>query len=84
MKIYSPSNYSYVKIIEIPKEEISKLDMALCAQPRQTLKQYYDSCAVKPTILTKKLIQIGAVTNNTTIDFANLLLVLKLIKYAKG
>ena len=22
MKIYSPSNYSYVKIIEIPKEEI--------------------------------------------------------------
>lgn len=52
MKIYSPSNYSYVKIIEIPKEEISKLDMALCAQPRQTLKQYYDSCAVKPTILT--------------------------------
>ncbi len=52
MKIYSPNNYSYVKIIEIPKEEISKLDMALCAQPRQTLKQYYDSCAVKPTILT--------------------------------
>lgn len=51
MKIYSPSNYSYVKIIEIPKEEISKFDMALCAQPRQTLKQYYDSCAVKPTIL---------------------------------
>ena len=34
MKIYSPSNYSYVKIIEIPKEEISKLDMTLCAQPR--------------------------------------------------
>lgn len=52
MKIYSPSNYSYVKIIEIPKAEISKFDMALCAQPRQTLKQYYDSCSVKPTIIT--------------------------------
>lgn len=51
MRIYNPEDYSYVTVIEIPKNEISKFDMALCAQPRQTLKSYYDSCAVKPTLL---------------------------------
>ena len=51
MRIYNPSKYSYITIVEIPKDEISKIDMDICAQPRQTLKKYYDQCAVKPTIL---------------------------------
>lgn len=52
MKIYNPINYSYITVVEIPKTEISKFDMALCQQPRQTLKVYYDSCAVKPSIVS--------------------------------
>ncbi len=52
MKIYNPTNYSYITVVEIPKTEISKFDMALCQQPRQTLKNYYDSCAVKPSIIS--------------------------------
>ena len=51
MKIYKHSTYSYVTIVEIPKTEIQTIDMDLCAQPRQTLKKYYDACSVKPTIL---------------------------------
>ena len=30
MKIYNPTNYSYITVVEIPKKEISKFDMALC------------------------------------------------------
>ena len=52
MKIYNPTNYSYITVVEIPKTEISKFDMGLCQQPRQTLKAYYDSCAVKPSIIS--------------------------------
>ena len=52
MKIYNPTNYSYITVVEIPKAEIAKFDMALCQQPRQTLKAYYDSCDVKPAIIS--------------------------------
>ena len=52
MKIYNPTNYSYITVVEIPKTEIAKFDMALCQQPRQTLKAYYDSCDVKPAIIS--------------------------------
>ena len=52
MKIYKPSNYSYITVVEVPKDEIAKFDMALCQQPRQTLKSYYDSCEVKPAIIS--------------------------------
>ena len=51
MKIYKPANYSYITVCEIPKAEIQKLDMSLCAQPRQTLKSFYDRCPVKPAII---------------------------------
>lgn len=34
MKIYNPTNYSYITVVEIPKTEISKFDMGLCQQPR--------------------------------------------------
>lgn len=52
MKIYNPDSYSYITVVEIPKNEIAKFDMALCAQPRQTLKAYYDACEVKPAIIS--------------------------------
>ena len=51
MRIFNPDGYYYVTVIEIPREEIDKLDIALCAQPRQTLFQYYNSCNVKPDII---------------------------------
>lgn len=34
MKVYNPTNYSYITVVEIPTIEISKIDMALCAEPR--------------------------------------------------
>ena len=34
MKIYNPTNYSYITVVEISKAEIAKFDMALCQQPR--------------------------------------------------
>lgn len=51
MRIYKSVYRNYIKIIEIPKEEVSKIDFDLCAQPRQTLKDYYNKCEVKPAIL---------------------------------
>ena len=39
MRIYNPSKYSYITIVEIPKDEISKIDMDICAQPRQNIKE---------------------------------------------
>lgn len=51
MRIYSPWDYNYVKVVEIPKEEISKFDMALCAEPKQSLHAFYNSCEVKPAIV---------------------------------
>lgn len=51
MKTYKHPNYDYVTVVEIPKDEIQSIDMDLCAQPRQTLKAYYDALEVKPAIL---------------------------------
>ena len=51
MRVYKSVYRNYVKIIEIPKEEIYKIYFDLCAQPRQTLKDYYNKCEVKPAIL---------------------------------
>lgn len=49
MKIYDPE--AYITVIEIPKTEIEKIDFALCKQPRQTLKAFYDDCKTKPDII---------------------------------
>lgn len=42
---------SYTTVIKMPFNEIDKIDFALCKQPRQTLRAFYDDCAVKPDIL---------------------------------
>lgn len=49
MKIYNPEKH--ITVVEIPKSEIGKIDFAICKQPRQTLKEFYDDCTVKPDIV---------------------------------
>lgn len=44
--------YSYVSIYKIPKNEISKVDIAECKQPKETLASFYNRQALKPDILT--------------------------------
>lgn len=41
----------YTQVAKIPFTEIKKIDMALCKQPRQRLKDFYDDCKEKPAIL---------------------------------
>lgn len=42
----------YTTVRKIPFSEIEKVDFALCAQPRQTLQNFYNVCERKPDILT--------------------------------
>lgn len=49
MEILKYNNYT--QVIKIPFTEIKKIDMALCKQPRQRLKDFYDDCDEKPAIL---------------------------------
>ena len=51
MKVYQPDGYSYVNITEIPKSEISKIDLCLCNQPSETLENFYKRQSVKPDVL---------------------------------
>lgn len=51
MKIYSPTGKSYVHIIEIPRNEINEISVEQCAQPRETLKSFYNRQANKPDVL---------------------------------
>ena len=52
MKIYTHSKYSYIKVVEIPKSEIRKIDFSLCKQPRETLSSFYNRQADKPDIVS--------------------------------
>lgn len=51
MRVYTHPKYSYVRVAEIPKNEIEKLDFALCKQPTETLGAYYKRQTRKPNIL---------------------------------
>ena len=51
MKIYTHSKYSFVRVVEIPKEEIKKIDLALCKQPKETLSAFYNRQSEKPDIV---------------------------------
>ena len=51
MKIYSPTNKSYVHIAKIPRTEIQKIDIATCNEPAETLDSFYKRQAVKPDLL---------------------------------
>ena len=51
MKVYTDKIYSYAHIVEINKSEISKIDLAICKQPRETLGNFYKRQTVKPNVL---------------------------------
>lgn len=49
MKIYNPEKY--ITVVQIAKSEIDKIDFALCKQPKQTLRDFYDDQKDKPDIV---------------------------------
>ena len=49
MKIYNPEKY--ITVVQIAKNEIDKIDFALCKQPKQTLRDFYDDQKDKPDIV---------------------------------
>lgn len=51
MKVYKHGIYDYITIVEIPKKKIKKIDFALCRQPAETLKSYYDRQEKKPDFI---------------------------------
>ena len=51
MKVYKHGIYDYITIVEIPKKQIKKIDFALCRQPSETLKSFYDRQTEKPDIV---------------------------------
>lgn len=51
MKVYNHPAHSNVTVVELPKKEIKKIDFALCKQPKETLKSYYDRQDTKPDFL---------------------------------
>lgn len=52
MRYYKHKNYNFVTVIEIPKDEISRVDFAICKQPTETLSQFYKRQSEKPAIIT--------------------------------
>lgn len=51
MRVYKHSKYDCATVVEIPKTELKKIDMALCKQPKETLKSFYDRQEVKPDFI---------------------------------
>lgn len=51
MRVYTDRIYSYAHIVEINKSEISKIDLAICKQPKETLGNFYSRQTTKPDVL---------------------------------
>lgn len=51
MEIKTVANYDYVKVFKIGKNEIDRIEFALCKQPVETLESFYDRQPIKPDIL---------------------------------
>ena len=51
MRVYKHSDYDYVDIVEIPKSEVKKIDLCMCAQPKETLGSFYSRQNDKPDVL---------------------------------
>ena len=52
MRTFHPSTcLSYVQVVEIPKDEIRKIDFMKCKEPRQTLGDFYKEQEDKPNLL---------------------------------
>lgn len=51
MRVYTDRIYSYAHIVEINKSEISKIDLVICKQPKETLGNFYSRQTTKPDVL---------------------------------
>lgn len=51
MKVYSPTGYSYVKVVEIPKTELKGIDFCHCKEPTETLTSFYNRQTIKPDFI---------------------------------
>lgn len=51
MKVYKHPTHSNVTVVELPKKEIKKIDFAICKQPKETLKSFYDRQETKPDFI---------------------------------
>lgn len=70
MKVYTHSKYSYVKVAEIPKDEIRKIDFALCKQPTETLSSFYNRQTDKPAIVANAGF-FNMTTGGTVFNYVN-------------
>lgn len=70
MKVYTHSKYAYVRVAEIPKDEIRKIDFALCKQPTETLSSFYNRQTDKPAIVTNAGF-FAMSTGATTFNYVN-------------
>ena len=52
MRVYTHSSYSYVRVAEIPKSEIEKIDFATTKEPKESVQSFYDRQTKKPDVLT--------------------------------
>ena len=51
MRVFKHPSYNYMTVVEIPKDELGKVNMAHCKEPRETLKHFYDRQEIKPDFL---------------------------------
>ena len=52
MKVYNHGIYDHVTVFEMPKKQLERIDFALCEEPSETLKEYYDRQEEKPDLLS--------------------------------
>ena len=51
MKVHKTNLYPNTTVVEIDKSEVTNIHFALCKEPRQTLKDFYDGCKEKPDFI---------------------------------
>lgn len=51
MMVYTHSKYKYAHIVEIPKDEIRKVDLVMGKQPKETLGEFYSRQSDLPDVL---------------------------------
>lgn len=52
MRKYTHPNYSYVYVVEMDKSEVSKVDIAKCKEPKETLGSFYNRQTTKPDVMS--------------------------------
>ena len=41
----------YINIVQIPLDEINKIDFDICQEPKETIAHYYDRQEIKPDVV---------------------------------